>query len=176
MSKLVNKKQLAEIVGKTERTLSAWQKQGLPISKEAKGRGAAHEYDTKEVIDWMINQEIDKRVKKHGSINELYDYEIERARLTHHQANKAALEEKVLHGELIPTDEVIRVQGNMVSAFRARSLSIPTKAAHSLLGVTDLNEGKAILKQFVYEALDELADFDATQYDIPKTQTDNSTG
>jgi phage terminase Nu1 subunit (DNA packaging protein) len=173
VGKFVNKIELAEITGKSERTLTAWQKSGMPIELNS-GRGSSNQYDTASVIEWMINREMENRIKKHGGDRaDWYDYEKERARLTHHQANKVSLEEKVLHGELIPISEVLRVQGNMVSAFRARALAIPTKAAHDLLGVTELNQAKATIKEFIFEALDELSDFDPVQYDLSPTKTDN---
>lgn len=160
---LVNKKQLSEILGKTEKTLTTWQKNGLPIEVNA-GRGSSNTYDTGKVIGWLIDREIEKLTKTEDG--RFLDYEAERARLTHHQANKVALEEEVLSGKLIPSDIVEQVQCDMVSAFRTRILSIPTKTAHSLIGVSDLNEAKEILKRNLYEALNELSNYRPEQYGI----------
>lgn len=170
---LVNKSQLAEIVGKTQQTLTTWQKNGLPIFAEGRN-GQSHQYETADVIQWMINREIGKlTVSDDGRV---HDYEAERARLTHHQANKTALEESVLKGKLIPAEVVEQVQGDMVSAFRARILSIPTKAAHAVLGLDDMNEAQDTLKQFLYEALNELADYRPAQYGIESVDEDREDG
>jgi len=172
MGLLVNKKQLAEILGRNEATLTTWQRDGLPIETKG-GRGSWNRYDTADVINWLVKRDVEKRIKKHAGETEWHDYEKERARLTYHQANKISLEEQVLKGELIPVDKVVQVQGSMVSAFRARCLSIPTKTAHNLLSLTDLNEVKSILKTEIFEALAELADFEPEQYDIVQAETDN---
>lgn len=168
MGKIVNKKELSEIFGKSEVTLTTWQKNGLPIKREAQ-RGASHQYDTEDCINWLIRREIGKLTV--GDDGTVHDYEAERARLTHHQANKTQLEEEVLKGTLIPAEKVEQVQGDMVSSFRAKILAIPTKAAHAVIGLEDLNEAKETLKEFLYEALNELADFTPDQYgvqNIPK--------
>jgi phage terminase Nu1 subunit (DNA packaging protein) len=97
-------------------------------------------------------------------------YEQERTRLTKAQADKTELEVSVLRGDLIPAEIVDSVWGSMLGAFRARCLSIPTKAAHAILAVADLHEAETILKDHVHEALTELADYDATQYGVKAGQ------
>lgn len=173
MGKLVNKSELAEIVGKSEVTLTTWQKNGLPIKFEAK-RGQSNQYDTEAVIAWMIRRDIGKLTV--GADGEVHDYEAERARLTHHQANKTALEEDVLKGRLIPSELVEQVQGDMVSSFRAKILAIPTKAAHAVIGIEDLNEAKETLKTFLYEALSELSDYRPSQYGIDVVGENSESG
>jgi phage terminase Nu1 subunit (DNA packaging protein) len=114
--KIVNKSELAEILGISERTLTSYQKNGLPIEIEG-GRGNSHQYDTKEVIDWFI----DWRLKKLGGPNtdngEKYNFEEERARLTFHQANREALKEEEEKGSLIPAEHVARQDAEKNKAF-----------------------------------------------------------
>ena len=155
MGKLVNKSELAEIVGKTQQTLTAWQSQGMPVKLVGK-RGTSNEYDTSDVINWIVRKEISKlSIDEEGKI---YDLDAERSRLTHHQANKTALEEEVLKGELIPSEDVLAKWESMVSNFRAKMLSIPTKTSHLLVNVKEFDEVESILKTHVYEALKELSD------------------
>lgn len=162
---IVNKSELAEILGKSERTLTTWQKNGLPIEIEGT-RGVQHRYNTEDVIAWLLDREIINRIGEGVNPSEVYDYDLERARLTHHQANKTELEEQVLRGKLIPYQTVERVWMDMVANFRARILAIPTKAAHQFLQLEDLNEAQEILKTHCYEALTELADYEPSHYDI----------
>ena len=166
---LVNKTQLAEIIGKTQQTLTTWQKNGMPI--HATGiNGQANQYETSDVIDWLIRREIGKlTVTDEG---EVHDYEAERARLTHHQANKTELEAKVLKGELIPAKTVETIQGAMVSAFRSKALSLPTKTAGKVQNLTDLAEIEDCIRAEVYETLTELSDYDPSAYGISIVQED----
>lgn len=169
MGRLVNKQELSEILGKSERTLTTWQKNGLPIALDG-GRGAQNQYDTEAVIDWLINREISKlTIDDEGRI---HDYEAERARLTHHQANKTALEEEVLKGSLLKAELVDRVWGDMISAFRAKMLSLPTKTAAQLINESDIAVIESVLREQVYEALTELSDYEPEQFGIQPDQED----
>lgn len=56
---IVNKRVLSDVLGVSERSLTDWQKQGLPIEFSAI-RGAENEYDTAKVIKWMIAKELAK--------------------------------------------------------------------------------------------------------------------
>lgn len=167
MGYLCNKAELAQILGKSERTLTTWQKQGMPIHMDGT-RGQENLYDTGDVIDWLVMREIEKLVVT-GEDGTSINYEAERARLTKAQANHEELKVEVLKGELIKSDVVERVQGGMVSAFRARALSIPTKAAPQLVGMGE-QEIESALTDFVHEALEELSDFDPREY-IPQDRS-----
>ncbi|WP_018952488.1 terminase small subunit [Thioalkalivibrio sulfidiphilus] len=52
---IVNKKQLSDILGVSERTLTDWQREGLPMVLNA-GRGGSNQYDTAQVIEWQIQR------------------------------------------------------------------------------------------------------------------------
>jgi phage terminase Nu1 subunit (DNA packaging protein) len=54
MGMRVTKAQLSEIVGRDERTLSRWQKTGMPMLETGLGRGNENEYDTQAVIEWLV--------------------------------------------------------------------------------------------------------------------------
>ena len=90
----------------------------------------------------------------------------ERARLTHHQANIAELDESVKRGELIPAEVVERVWSDMIASFRAKILSIPTKAAHQFISLTSITEIQDALKEHHNEALLELSEYDPKQYGV----------
>ena len=60
MGKSVNKSELAEIFGVSERTLTEWQNDSdLPIKTKG-ARGQANEYDTEAVITWFAQRELNK--------------------------------------------------------------------------------------------------------------------
>lgn len=166
----VNKKQLAEIVGYTEATLTKWQKDGLPIAYSGK-IGESNEYETADVIKWMIRREVGKLTV--GEDGEVYDYDSERARLTHHQADKAKLEKELLKGQAIATEKVVAVQCSMLGAFRSKMLSLPTKTAGKVQNLFELAEIEDCLRSEVDEALSELSDYDPEHYGISIIQDDS---
>jgi len=56
MGKTVSKLELGEIIGRDERTLSRWQKDGMPVIEFGVGRGNENQYDTQVVIEWLLRQ------------------------------------------------------------------------------------------------------------------------
>ena len=86
-----------------------------------------------------------------GDVNE------ERARLIHHQANLASLEEDVKNGKLIPADEIEKEWGDMALAMRAKMIALPKKLAAVGCGIDNYVEMEALAKGFINEALDELS-------------------
>lgn len=56
MGRTVSKLDLGEIVGRDERTLSRWQKEGMPVVQFGVGRGNENQYDTQAVIEWLMHQ------------------------------------------------------------------------------------------------------------------------
>lgn len=58
MGKRVNKRELAEIFGISERSFTAYQKDlSFPIAK-AGGRGQSNEYDTQDVHEWLMDRAV----------------------------------------------------------------------------------------------------------------------
>lgn len=156
-AKHLDQPQAAELLGVSTRRIIQIAKENDPPIQDPSGGYPCLEYGK-----WLKRRAIaGLGVTNDGQV---YDYEAERARLTHHQANNAALDEDVKRGALIPAEKVERVWGDMIGAFRARCLSLPTKAAQSVMGAADLAEAEAILKDLIYEALSELADYDPAHY------------
>jgi terminase small subunit / prophage DNA-packing protein len=56
---LINKRELAETIGVSQQALDGWQKQGMPIEVRA-SRGLENQYETANVIRWMIDREVQK--------------------------------------------------------------------------------------------------------------------
>lgn len=81
----------------------------------------------------------------------------ERARLTRAQADKAEYEAATLAGELVRTAAVAESWGRMISAARARLLSMPTKVAPLARAARSDADACEAIRREVYEALSELA-------------------
>lgn len=92
------------------------------------------------------------------------DYAAEKTRLTHHQANITQLDEEIKRGSLIPAETVEVVWSDMIASFRAKILAVPTKAAHQFVGLNGLSEIQNALKEHLYEALNELSEYEPEQY------------
>jgi hypothetical protein len=80
----------------------------------------------------------------------------ERARLTHHQANIAFIEEQQRAGVLVERDEVVAEVSGAIANCRARLLTLPTKLATMIVGRDSVNEVREVLESGVYDALTEL--------------------
>jgi len=116
----------------------------MPASKGAKG---AVMYETIEALPLLYLQPGD---------GDTFDLTTERARLAHHQANKAALEAGLLAGSLVEIEAVADIVGAEYANVRSKLLVIPSKAAPQVIGLS-IAAAKALLDDMIFEALDELA-------------------
>lgn len=92
-----------------------------------------------------------------SSDGEVYDYDAERARLTFHQANTAALEEARKRKELIPSEEVKSHWESMAANTRAKLLNLPGRLATALNEQSTVQERERVARELIHEALIELA-------------------
>lgn len=154
---IVNQTELCEILGKTAKTLNAWIDAGLPVLHRG-GHGSPNQYDTEQVIGWMIQREIGKlSVHDDGTV---YNFEAEKARLTHEQAEKVAMENSVRRGELVDTGLVAGWWASIITNAKQRILAIPTKAAPLVLGRSSMPEVRDQLETLINEVLLELSTTD----------------
>lgn len=159
----VNKARLAEIIGYTERTITTWLDEGLPRVSIG-SRGQSDEYDTADVIRWMIARETGVKDQDGKTIV----YEAERARLTREQADKVAMDNEIRRGKLVDVDQVSLWWGSIISNAKTRLLAIPTKSAPLVLGAKTLPQARDVLERMITEVLSELSSANP----IPDTQGD----
>ncbi len=155
MSHIISKTAVSYALGVTGRTVTRYQtdqKNPLPVIDT--GRGVANEYDIKDFADWLQKHAIRDILGDDGT---LYSYEVEKARLTHHQANKAELESKVMEGKLLDAEEVVHEMSGIVSELRSRLLALPLRVAQVAISDTTLNEIESNCRDEVYAMLEELA-------------------
>ena len=82
----------------------------------------------------------------------------EKTRLTKAQADKAELEVSELEGKLIPAHLVQDTWIDFVANVRAKLLGMPSRLAHQMIATEDYAEAEKLLKDCVYDALNELAE------------------
>ena len=90
-----------------------------------------------------------------GDLNE------ERTRLTKAQADRAELELQEIEADLISTDTIKTIWSDYVSNVRSKLLALPSKLGHLTQASETYAEAEAIIKEAVYECLEELSE-DAT--------------
>jgi phage terminase Nu1 subunit (DNA packaging protein) len=87
-----------------------------------------------------------------GDLNE------ERTRLTKLQADRAELELQEKEASLIDVDKVTQEWNDYVSNVRSKLLAIPAKLGHRVQAAETYTEAEQILKEAVYECLEELSE------------------
>lgn len=146
---LINIDQISDLTGSTRRTVLK-RLQDLPRQK---GSGRSILYESTDALPIMFGL---------GKPSDKKSLEKERTRLTSAQAEKTELEIEVIKGNLVPKEQIIGTMGPMISAFRAKMLSLPTKAAPVVVNEVDAAQVEIILREYVYEALDELSEYEPT--------------
>lgn len=158
---LVNKRQLSEILGVSERTLTEWQKEGLPVAGYADNRGQANEYETSHVIKWITQREL-ARLEK----------EKPRDRLDRLKADAIELDIKERTGELAPAALFERAWGDHILAARTEFLTMPDTLAAELAAVTGADIDPDIIAAYIHKALDKLSNYGAEDDAEPDADAD----
>jgi len=159
---LVNIDTLTKLTGSTRRTIL---NKTTDLTRTT-GTGRELLFESKDALPLIIKgrKESDKTL------------ESERTRLASAQAEKTELEVEVIKGNLIPSESVEAVVNNMISSFRSKMLSLPTKAAPSVVQMADTSEAEELLREYVYEALTELSEYDSEQYSTSDDKQGGETG
>jgi terminase small subunit / prophage DNA-packing protein len=148
---IVNKTQLADIIGRTEEWITQAQKdQTFPVVERGRGR-AGNKYETSDVIHWINRRAVDNLV------GDKIDIEEAKRRKIAAEAALAEVELAITQGKLIPADQIEKAWSEMIMACRSKLLSIPTKASPEVFAAENLTEVKVILKQSINEAINELS-------------------
>ena len=101
------------------------------------------------------------RVLARGKNTNSGDLNEERTRLTKAQADRAELELLEKEADLISSDTIKTVWSDYVSNVRSKLLALPSKLGHLTQAAETYAEAEAIIKEAVYECLEELSE-DAT--------------
>lgn len=144
--------QVAAILGVTARRIRQMHQEGKGPTQNADGQ-----YDEELFGQWLRAQAADTS----GG----YNYEAERARLTHEQANKTALENSELRADLVRMTVVESYWASLGAACRAKLVSVPSKlgtlVADASARVKFIGQAEAL----IYDALAEIQS-DAVPHDV----------
>lgn len=157
MGVIVNKDKLSAILGISARTLTEYQKEGMPIEKEGQ-RGQSNKYDTAKVVEWLV-----RRANSTAQA-------IEKAKLRLVLAQAELEELKVLEKkeELIPLERMQYILSNVLGKCRAKILGIPSRITPIIMTHKDPKKVEKVLKDACHEALSELAQNDFEPDTTPK--------
>lgn len=154
---IVNTKALAKMFNMTERNVRYLVEEGI-IARVNHGR-----YDLIDTVSRYItflkmsNDGLDE-----SKVQESLEYE----KWLHEKAKreKAEIELSHLKKEMHKADEVEKVLNHMLTSFRSKMLSLPSKTALLLASKDAPKEIEALLERDIYEALAELADYEPSLF------------
>lgn len=138
--------QLSEITGKDRRTISKYLVNLAVHTKEKN----AHKYDAHLALPIIFGN---------GSkaADDVDDIDVERARLTRLQAEKAQIDLDLKRRQLIPIDEVVGELEREYSYTRAQLIGLPSRMAQSLAVETDPAVIRDELAEAINQALEEMS-------------------
>jgi phage terminase Nu1 subunit (DNA packaging protein) len=142
---LLSIRQIAELTGKDQGTI----RRGLEGVRFTEGQRGAHLYESRDVLPLIYAGP--------GYQEQDLDLTKERARLARAQADVTEMQKAEMEGRLIDTGIAISQWQGLVANSRARLLSMPSKIAHLVVGVTH-GEAQGIIASAVEEALNELSE------------------
>lgn len=138
---VLNRSELARFCGVAPTTVDAWVASGCPHSRE----GKSVLFNSAEVIAWLR-----KRAAEEGVDDDRPDLTKERARLAREQADKVAIGNAKLRGELLPAEDVVTGWESAIIRARELLLTIPAGMADEVMGLAAVGD-----RQGVHDLLDD---------------------
>ncbi len=150
LAKVFSRKVIAEILCLSEKRVKQLTDEGVLI-EITKGHYSLKD-SVQSYIKYLQNMISDR---DYGS-----DYNIEKAKLTKVKREKEEMQLKIINGEVHKSEDIERVIGNMLIAFKSKMLTVSQKVVPKLLNTNDKNETTNILNNEILEALSELIEYD----------------
>lgn len=158
--KIVGKSELSAILGVGPKSIVIWQSEGLPFTVAENGK--ANEYNTAEVIRWMIKRE----TKAVGALV-LND---EKANLAKEQAEYARLKNEEKRGNVIPLEQVIFAVQKAAAAIRQKIVNCPMHPTDKLKVLDEIHALKNLKMDDIEAAAIPEEEADEENEDTPAPQ------
>lgn len=164
--KTVNKRELAEILDVSERTLTEWQRAGMPMVINA-GRGHENQYNTSAVIQWLMER------SAAGSARESQRERLERIR---GDREELALSRDL--EQLAPREDFEAVWIRHIESARAELLQISDALVTEIQAAYGIEVDADLIDRQVEGALSRLATHDDPEQpdDTPPDEDDGEAG
>lgn len=152
----VNQKQLAQCLGISSRRVRQLREEGL-FRFQQNGKGYSLENSIQEYINYKVNAETGRRT----------NISKEEVQAEHEEVKKqiSLLKLQRLRRELHRASDVEFYLSDMLSRFKNRLLSLPSKMAMEVSGETDLNQIARMIQKDLLDTLEELSGYDADEID-----------
>lgn len=110
--------------------------------------------------DGVRSQEVESStaLKMIYGVDTDYDYDTEKARLTHHQANIASLEEEIKRKNLLPSELVQSHWEQIALKVKTKLLGLPNRLAAVVVGVETTQDAERHAMKIIREALEQLSE------------------
>lgn len=149
MSVPLTQEQAAELADLSVRHLRRLEKESNPPPRETAGGYSPRDYG-----DWLRSRAL--AGVSIGEDGTAYNYEAERARLTHEQADKTALENAELRADMVRMSIVEQYWASMGAALRSKLISIPNRLGALLPDPVLRVKFTGQAETLIFEALGEL--------------------
>jgi phage terminase Nu1 subunit (DNA packaging protein) len=137
MGQIISKKQLADLLGKSERWITKLIQQGLPV-KGGGGRGVVVEIDSQAAIEWMILQEVRREMGDDNEDEEgLSSASTEDRLLKRARREKLQLEIDQVRGRLIPNETFVTLITSIAAVYATQLDALPSRCAADLALIDD---------------------------------------
>ena len=158
---VVNQKELAQCLGISTRQVRNLKQEGMFETVNG-SRGYVLETCVQEYVNFKVNAEMGRS----ASIS------IEKVRADHEEVKKniSIMKLRKLRRELHEAADVEAFLSDMLMRFKNRLLSLPAKMAMQVAGEKDINKIIQGLTKGIYEALDELSEYDPDEIDRLKIE------
>lgn len=157
----VNQKELAAILGISDRRVRQLKNEfGLFAKGMSEGKRQKN-YCLEKCVPEYINYKLEAELQQGTTYNK------EKEQAEHEQIKKkiSALKLRRLKRELHEAADVEEFLTRMLMNFKNRLLSIPQKAAPLIVSEDDVNVVLRIIEKEIYQALDELSEYDPLEID-----------
>ena len=159
MAKIVNKRDLAEFLGVSERALTTWQRDGMPV-RVAGARGEGNEYDSAAVVRWMVDRKASKKAQT------------PRDRVADRQAALLDMQIAEKKGDMVARDEIRPAWFDLITSAKQSLRALPTSLAPLLAQMEGADPMRDLLDDAIEEVLSKLANEDDDETQCSDARTD----
>lgn len=169
---IVNKTELSKFLGVAQKTISEWHTiPNFPVKSIGQvGRGKGNQYESKAVIQWMVQREVDRmlggnQAASTGMSSEdrgrALDLNMERARLAAAQADKAEIDAELAKGTIVKTDDMVAAWSSHFSSLKGKLRSSCVRIARRAQSMRDATKIETMMRRMIDEILRDHEDADA---------------